>query len=131
MKSRLAVEALNNAAERRRAQGADVAGCVLHTDRGSQFRRRKFVHALNRHDMVGSMGRVGAAGDNAAMEMLLSMSSSHRRCLKKPEEVARVVALEAAHRLSLGLAVADPAGDVVLGRLVMLRPRQSRCATPG
>ena len=56
MKSRLAVAALNHAVARR----VDVAGCVLPTDRGSQFRSRKFVHALNRHDMVGSMGRVSA-----------------------------------------------------------------------
>jgi transposase InsO family protein len=69
MKSRLAVAALNNAVARR----GDVAGCVVHTDRGSQFRSRKFVHALNRHHMVGSMGRVGAAGDNAAMESFFSL----------------------------------------------------------
>ena len=50
-----------------------MAGCVVHTDRGSQFRSRKFVHALNRHAMVGSMGRVGAAGDNAAMESFFSL----------------------------------------------------------
>ena len=68
MKSRLAVAALNNAVARR----GDVAGCVLHTDRGSQFRSRKFVHAL-KHDMVGSMGRVGAAGDNAAMESFFAL----------------------------------------------------------
>ena len=73
MKSRLAVAALGNAVARRHAQGAEVAGCVLHTDRGSQFRSRKFVHALNRHTMVGSMGRVGAAGDNAAMESFFSL----------------------------------------------------------
>ncbi|WP_110241166.1 IS3 family transposase, partial [Nocardioides gilvus] len=69
MKSRLAVTALNNAVARR----GDVAGCVVHTDRGSQFRSRKFVHALNRHDMVGSMGRVGACGDNAAMESFFAL----------------------------------------------------------
>ncbi|WP_425490271.1 IS3 family transposase [Nocardioides daedukensis] len=69
MKSRLAVAALNNAAARR----GDVAGCVVHTDRGSQFRSRKFVRALGRHEMVGSMGRVGAAGDNAAMESFFSL----------------------------------------------------------
>jgi len=69
MKSSLAVTALNNAVARR----GDVAGCVVHTDRGSQFRSRKFVHALNRHGMVGSMGRVGAAGDNAAMESFFSL----------------------------------------------------------
>ena len=69
MKSRIAVSALNNAVARR----GDVAGCVLHTDRGSQFRSRKLVGALNRHHMVGSMGRVGAAGDNAAMESFFSL----------------------------------------------------------
>ncbi len=69
MKSRLAVAALNNAVARR----DDVAGCVVHTDRGSQFRSRKFVRALGRHEMAGSMGRVGAAGDNAAMESFFSL----------------------------------------------------------
>jgi putative transposase len=52
MMSRIAVNALNNAVARR----GDVAGCVLHTDRGSQFRSRKYVRALTRHSMVGSMG---------------------------------------------------------------------------
>ena len=69
MKARLAVAAINNAAARR----GDVAGCILHTDRGSQFRSRKAQRALNRHHMVGSMGRVGAAGDNAAMESFFSL----------------------------------------------------------
>lgn len=69
MKSRLAVAALENAVARR----GEVAGCVVHTDRGSQFRSRKFVRALGRHAMVGSMGRVGAAGDNAAMESFFSL----------------------------------------------------------
>ena len=61
--------AINSAVARR----GDVAGCVLHTDRGSQFRSRKHVRALARHSMVGSMGRVGAAGDNAAMESFFSL----------------------------------------------------------
>ncbi len=69
MKSRLAVAALNNAVARR----GDVAGCIVHTDRGSQFRSRKFICALARHHMIGSMGRVGAAGDNAAMESFFSL----------------------------------------------------------
>ena len=69
MKSRLAVNALNNAVARR----TEVAGCILHTDRGSQFRSRKFVRALHHHDMVGSMGKVGAAGDNAAMESFFAL----------------------------------------------------------
>ena len=45
-----------------------MAGCVLYTDRGSQLRSRKFAHALNRHGIIGSMGPVGAAGDNTAVE---------------------------------------------------------------
>ncbi len=68
MTSRLAVHALANAVARRRVEGFDVDGCTLHSDRGSQFRSRRFVYALSRHGLVGSMGRVGAAGDNAAME---------------------------------------------------------------
>jgi transposase InsO family protein len=69
MKSQLAVTALNNAVARR----GQVAGCIVHSDRGSQFRSRKFVRAIGGHDMVGSMGRVGAAGDNAAMESFFSL----------------------------------------------------------
>ena len=69
MKSRLAVNALNNAVARRGV----VAGCIVHTDRGSQFRSRRFVHALNSFHLIGSMGRVGAAGDNAAMESFFSL----------------------------------------------------------
>ncbi|MGC5028282.1 MULTISPECIES: IS3 family transposase [Tsukamurella] len=70
MQSRLAVAALNNAVARR---DDDVSGCIVHSDRGSQFRSRKFVSALNRHGLVGSMGRVGAAGDNAAMESFFAL----------------------------------------------------------
>ncbi|WP_246157890.1 IS3 family transposase, partial [Catellatospora sichuanensis] len=38
-----------------------------------QFRSRKFVAALHQHRMLGSMGRVGAAGDNAAMESFFGL----------------------------------------------------------
>jgi putative transposase len=69
MKSRLAVTALENAVARR----GNVAGCVVHRDRGSQFRRRKFLRALARHGLVGSMGRVASCGDNAAMESFFSL----------------------------------------------------------
>lgn len=69
MKARLAVDALEHAVARR----GDVAGCILHADRGSQFRSRKQARALHRHRMVGSMGRVGAAGDNAAMESFFAL----------------------------------------------------------
>lgn len=90
MKSRIAVAALDNAVARRNAKGVDVAGCVLHTDRGSQFRSRKLVHQPNRYDMVGSMGRVGAAGDNAAMESFFSLLQKNvldRRAWSTREEL--------------------------------------------
>ncbi len=68
MKSRLAVNALYNAVARRgrlRAAHRPVEP--------RQFRSRKFVHALHQHHMTGSMGRVGAAGDNAAMESFFGL----------------------------------------------------------
>jgi putative transposase len=69
MKARLVVAALEMAVARR----SDVAGCILHSDRGSQFRARKVHRALARHRMVGSMGQVGSAGDNAAMESFFAL----------------------------------------------------------
>jgi transposase InsO family protein len=73
MKSRLAVAALESAITRRTDITGGLAGCIVHSDRGSQFRSRKFVAALNRHDLVGSMGKVGACGDNAAMESFFAL----------------------------------------------------------
>jgi len=69
MKSSLAVNALENAV----AMRGDVAGCIVHSDRGSQFRSRKFLRALARHRLVGSMGRVASCGDNAAMESFFAL----------------------------------------------------------
>ena len=48
-------------------------GTVVHSDRGSQFRSNAFVRALANHGLVGSMGRVGACGDNAAMESFFAL----------------------------------------------------------
>ena len=45
-----------------------VARCLVHADQGSQFRSGLLQDALTRHGLIGSMGRVGSAGDNAAME---------------------------------------------------------------
>jgi transposase InsO family protein len=73
MKARLAVAAISNAVAMRQAAGHDVAGCIVHSDRGSQFRSRKVHRVLARHGLVGSMGKVGAAGDNAAMESFFSL----------------------------------------------------------
>lgn len=40
---------------------------------GSQFLSRKFVHAPSDNGLDGSMGRVGACGDNAAMESFFAL----------------------------------------------------------
>jgi putative transposase len=69
MKARIAVDAITSAVSRR----GEVAGCIVHTDRGSQFRSRKVQRALSRYGLVGSMGRTGAACDNAAMESFFSL----------------------------------------------------------
>ena len=69
MQARLAVDALNMAVARR----GDVAGCIVHSDRGSQFRSRKFLATIRHHGLAGSMGQVGSAGDNAAMESFFAL----------------------------------------------------------
>lgn len=68
MKASLAVSALRNAIRLR-----NPAGTVAHSDRGSQFRSRRFVQALRDNGLAGSMGRVGACGDNAAMESFFAL----------------------------------------------------------
>ena len=69
MKASLAVRALENALQQR----GYPEGVIVHSDRGSQFRSRKFQKALKRYKLKGSMGRVGACGDNAAMESFFSL----------------------------------------------------------
>lgn len=68
MTAALAVAAIRNAGLRRRC-----VGVIVHTDRRSQFRSRAFVSTLNDLGMIGSMGRVGAAGDNAAAESFFAL----------------------------------------------------------
>jgi putative transposase len=70
MTSALAVAALRNAIALRNPVGTKV---VVHSDRGSQFRSRIFVETLKHNGLTGSMGRVGAAGDNASMESFFSL----------------------------------------------------------
>jgi len=69
MKAGLAVRALTNALMQR----GYPENVIIHSDRGSQFRSRKFQKALKRYKLRGSMGRVGACGDNAAMESFFSL----------------------------------------------------------
>jgi putative transposase len=69
MTAQLAVSALRSALARRQPQ--DVV--IVHSDRGSQFRSRAFVAVLGAAGHDGSMGRVAAAGDNAAMESFFNL----------------------------------------------------------
>jgi putative transposase len=68
MTSGLAVNALRNAMALRGA-----AGTIVHSDRGSQFRSHAYAGALRTAQLRGSMGRVGACADNAAMESFFSL----------------------------------------------------------
>jgi putative transposase len=69
MTAQLAVVALRTAIARRRPAGT----LIVHTDRGGQFRSRPFRAALAANKLHGSMGRVAAAADNAAMESFYSL----------------------------------------------------------
>jgi putative transposase len=68
MTSSLAVAALRNAIALR-----DPIGTIVHSDRGSQFRSRAFESVIFRNGLIGSMGRVGGYGDNAAMESFFAL----------------------------------------------------------
>jgi transposase InsO family protein len=68
MTSDLAVNALHNALALR-----GTVEAIVHSDRGSQFRSHAFVRALRDARLLGSMGRVGACADNAAMESFFSL----------------------------------------------------------
>ena len=68
MKSSLAASAIRNAIGLR-----SPVATILHSDRGSQFRSTKVVRLLKNNGLLGSRGRVGACGDNAAMESFFSL----------------------------------------------------------
>lgn len=69
MTATLATSALRTAIARRQPDGT----VVVHSDRGSQFRSRAFRAVLKAAKLQGSMGRVAAAGDNAAMESFFAL----------------------------------------------------------
>ena len=69
MTAQLATSALRSAVARRQPRGT----VVVHSDRGGQFRSRAFRSVLKANGLVGSMGRVSSAADNAAMESFYSL----------------------------------------------------------
>lgn len=64
---RLTLAALNAAIEDRKPP----AGCLHHSDRGSQYAAQAYRHALDNHGLVGSMGRRGNPYDNAKVESFM------------------------------------------------------------
>ena len=68
MTAELAVNALRNALALRGKVAA-----IVHSDRGSQFRSHAYCRELRDAQLRGSMGRVGACADNAAMESFFSL----------------------------------------------------------
>ncbi len=65
LRSELVVDALEMACWRRRPAPGQT---VLHSDRGAQYTSWAFGHRLRDAGLLGSMGRVGSAYDNAMME---------------------------------------------------------------
>lgn len=126
MTADLAVGALRSAVARRQPRGT----VIVHSDRGGQFRSRKFRAVLKANDLTGSMGRVSSAGDNAAMESfyaLLQKNVLNRRRWRTRNELAYEITYWIEHTYNrrrrqrgLGrltpvefeLAFTDPAADV-------------------
>src|SRR5262245_61283272 len=65
--ARLTIAALKVAIERR----TPPAGCVQHSDCGSQYAAQGYRDLLADHSLVGSMGRRGNPYDNAKVESLM------------------------------------------------------------
>jgi putative transposase len=65
LRAELVVDALDMARWRRKPA---PAGTVVHSDRGTQYTSWLFGHRLRQAGLLGSMGAVGSAYDNALME---------------------------------------------------------------
>lgn len=65
--ARLTVAALNAAIEQR----MPPAGCIHHSDRGSQYAAESYRQILHAHGLIGSMGRRGNPYDNAKAESFM------------------------------------------------------------
>ena len=68
MTADLAVNALRYAINDRKP-----VDTIVHSDRGAQFRSNVYIQMLDQAGLRGSMGRVGACDDNAAMESFFSL----------------------------------------------------------
>jgi transposase InsO family protein len=91
LRAELVVDALEMARWRRRpAPGATV----LHSDRGAQYTSWAFGRRLREAGLLGSMGRVGSAYDNAMMESFFSTLQRElldRRRWQRRRELAQAI----------------------------------------
>jgi putative transposase len=102
MKSKLAVDALNNAIRLRSPKNT-----IVHSDRGSQFRSRKFREVLKNHNLRGSMGQVGTCaggtsrsrGNNAAMESFFALLQKNVLDQKKTWETREELRIRMVYRV--------------------------------
>jgi transposase InsO family protein len=91
LRAELVVDALEMARWRRRPAPGRT---VLHSDRGSQYTSWAFGHRLRDAGILGSMGRVGSAYDNAMMESFFSTLQRellNRRTWQTRKELASAI----------------------------------------
>ena len=91
LRSELVVDALEMARWRRRPPPGQT---VVHSDRGSQYTAWAFGQRLRAAGLLGSMGRIASALDNAMMESFfgtLQLELLDRRSWATPAELARAI----------------------------------------
>ena len=85
----MACRALGNALMRR---GKPKARTVFHSDRGSQYKSKRYQGMLSEHDIEGSMSKAGCPYDNSCMESFfasLKMEFFYRREYATIDEVKK------------------------------------------
>jgi len=65
-------QAIDGAVASRKQDGREVAGTILHSDRGGEFTASTTAQACDRHDLKRSMGETGVCWDNAGAESFWS-----------------------------------------------------------
>jgi putative transposase len=89
LRTELVVDALEMARLRRKP-----VGTILHSDRGTQYTSWLFGHRLREAGLMGSMGKVACAYDNALMESFwgsMQIELLDRRCWISRAELARAI----------------------------------------
>jgi len=115
MKSRLAVTAIDNAVAWRHAGGDDVAGCIVHSDRGSQGGlNRSSQHPVITEVFDGATSAAGGSGF-AARDALTGPADAGPAC------GARILAPNRAGQEHRGRRARDR--RVLAGRVALVSPR--------